>query len=89
MQTLGPGGTASSTDDRCPYSFNFDPASFRPGDLVSYRVPERFDDFPFVGRLLEVHADHVVISPNDPADPDRRMRGSRESRPVVALAEVL
>jgi hypothetical protein len=89
MQNLGPGGMASSTDDRCPYSFNFDPARFRPGDLVSYRVPERFDDFPFVGRLLEVHANHVVISPNDPADPDRRMRGSRESRPVVALAEVV
>lgn len=89
MQTLGPGTPAADGAERCPYTFNFDPARFRPGDLVSYRVPERFDDFPFVGRLLEVHADHVVISPNDPADPDRRMRGSRESRPVVALAEVV
>lgn len=88
MQTLGP-GVAADGGDRCPYTFNFDPATFRAGDRVSYRVPERFDDFPFVGTLLEVHADHVVISPDDPTTPGKRMRGTRDSRPVVALAEVL
>ena len=76
-------------DEKCPFEFNFDPASFRVGDLVSYRVPERFDDMPFVGTLLEVGDDYVVISPNDPSDPDRRMRGTRESRPVVSAAQAL
>lgn len=61
MQNLGTTG-----GDACPLSFNFDAASFKPGDLVSYRIPDRFDDFPFVGTLLEVHADHLLISPNDP-----------------------
>ena len=55
----------------------------KPGDLVSYRVSERFGDMPFVGTLLAVEADHVLISPNDPSDPDRRMRGTRTSRPEV------
>lgn len=75
--------------EACPFRFNFDPAAFRPGDCVSYRVPERFADFPFAGTLLEVGEDYVVISPDDPANPGKRMRGTRESRPVVALAEVL
>lgn len=83
MQGFGAQGEA------CPFEFNFDAASFRVGDMVSYRVTERFGDMPFVGILLEVHADHVVISPNDPTDPDRRMRGTRESRPVVSAAEAL
>ena len=81
MQNLGQGS--------CPFSFNLDPATFKVGDTISYRVPERFDDFPFVGTLVEVHADHVLISANDPTDPDRRMRGTRESRPVVAFSEVM
>jgi hypothetical protein len=75
--------------ERCPVDFNFDPATFKIGDLVSYRVPERFDDMPFVGTLLAVEAEHVLISPNDPADPDRRMRGTRESRPIVSAKEAL
>lgn len=89
MQTLGPGVADASGGERCPFAFNFDPASFKPGDAVSYRVPERFDDFPFVGTLLEVHDDHVLISTNDPTDPGRRLRGTRASRPVVALSEIL
>ena len=56
---------------------------------MSYRVSERFGDMPFVGTLLEVAHDHVVISPNDPADPDRRMRGTRTSRPEVSAMEAL
>ena len=47
------------------------------------------DEFPFVGTLIEVHEDYVLISPNDPSDPDRRMRGSRESRPIVTRAQAL
>jgi hypothetical protein len=35
-----------------------------------------------------VHADHVVISA-DPNDPNSRMRGTRESRPLVEEAEAL
>lgn len=78
-----------SQDEKCPFEFNFDPAGFKVGDFVSYRVTERFGEMPFVGRLLEVHEDYVVISPNDPTDPDRRMRGTRESRPEVSAAEAL
>ena len=80
---------SGAAGERCPFEFNFDPATFKIGDLVSYRVPERFDDMPFVGTLLAVELDHVLISPNDPADPHRRMRGTRESRPIVSAREAL
>lgn len=79
----------SGTGENCPFEFNFDPATFKPGNLISYRVPDRFDDFPFVGSVIEVHADHVAISPNDPTQPERRMRGTRESRPIVLGSEIL
>ena len=75
--------------DACPFEFNFDAATFKIGDVVSYRVPSAFGDMPFVGRLLEVGEDYVVISPNDPRDPDRRMRGTRDSRPEVSTREAL
>ena len=77
----------ASDSESCPFEFNFDAATFKVGDLVSYRIPESFHDMPFVGSLLEVGEDYVVISPNDPTDPDRRMRGTRESRPVVSPKE--
>ncbi len=83
MQGMG------SKDEKCPFVFNFDPTTFKVGDMVSYRVTERFAEMPFIGTLLEVHDDYVVISPNDPGDPDRRMRGTRESRPEVSAAEAL
>lgn len=82
MQNIGSPGEA------CPYSFNFDPASFKVGDMVSYRIPDRFDDFPFVGTLVAVHADCVEISPNDPSTPDKRMKGTREGRPVVRSDQI-
>ena len=78
MQNMGGGD--------CPFEFNFDPASFKVGDTVSYRVTS-LADFPFVGTLLEVHDDHVVIA-GDPSEPDTRYRGTRESRPVVEGSEV-
>ena len=75
--------------ENCPFQFNFDPATFKVGDYVSYRVSERFGDMPFVGILVAVAEDHVMISPNDPNDPDRRMRGTRASRPEVSASEAL
>ncbi len=83
MQNMGAQGEA------CPFEFNFDPATFKAGDLVSYRVPDPLGDFPFVGTILAVFDDHIEISPNDPKTPDKRMRGTRESRPIVAAAEAL
>jgi hypothetical protein len=74
--------------ESCPFEFNFDPATFKVGDTVSYRVNGSLDGFPFVGTLLEVHDAHVIISA-DPNDPHSRMRGSRESRPVVEESEVV
>jgi hypothetical protein len=76
-------------DGACPFEFNFDPATFKVGDMVSYRVPESFGEMPFVGTLLTVGEDFVEISANDPSDPDRRMRGTRESRPVVSAKSAL
>lgn len=73
--------------ENCPFEFNFDEKTFKVGDTVSYRVTGSLADFPFVGTLLEVHDDHVIISA-DPDDPDSRMRGTRESRPVVQESEI-
>lgn len=73
--------------ESCPFEFNFDAASFKPGDLVSYRVTGSLGDFPFMGTLVEVHDDHVVIAA-DPDDPASHMRGTRESRPIVDEAEI-
>lgn len=83
MQNLG------NSEEACPFTFNFDPATFKVGDLVSYRIPDRFDDFPFVGTIVAVHDDYLEISPNDPANPDKRMKGTKESRPVVHSSEAL
>ena len=78
MQNMGEGD--------CPFEFNFDSASFKVGDVVSYRVTS-LGDFPFVGTLVEVHDAHVLIA-GDPGQPDTRYRGTRESRPVVEGSEV-
>ncbi|WP_068074580.1 hypothetical protein [Novosphingobium lentum] len=71
----------------CPIEFNFDPATFKIGDLVSYRVTGSLEGFPFAGKLVEVHDDHVVIL-QDENDPASAMRGTRESRPVVDESEI-
>ncbi len=72
----------------CPFEFNFDAKTFKVGDLVSYRVPEAFDDMPFVGKLLEVHDDHVILH-HEGEDPVRPVRGTREDRPAVSKAAAL
>lgn len=73
--------------ESCPFEFNFEPATFKIGDIVSYRVTGSLEGFPFVGTLMEVHDDFVIISA-DPNDPGSRMRGTRESRPVVNEADI-
>jgi hypothetical protein len=73
--------------ENCPFEFNFDEKTFKVGDIVSYRVNGSLDGFPFVGTLIEVHNDHVVIA-GDPNDPDTKYRGTRESRPLVEFSEV-
>ena len=80
----------TETETRCPFDFNFDPATFKPGDLVSYQVPEAFDDMPFVGELVEVFEDHVILRHYGlPEKESRNMRGTRESRPVVSKEDAL
>ena len=82
MQGMG------ETGEACPFEFNFDAATFKVGDVVSYRVSgATFADWPFVGTLIEVHGDHVIIQP-DPTKPDERYRGTRESRPLVDESEI-
>ena len=81
MQGMG------ETGEACPFEFNFDPATFKLGDTVSYRVTGSLEGFPFVGTLLEVHAAYVVISPG-PTEPDARYKGTRESRPMVDGSEI-
>jgi len=75
-------------DGSCPFEFNFESATFKVGDTVSYRVTGSLSDFPFVGTLIEVGEDYVLIS-GDPANAASRMRGTRESRPLVEEAEAL
>ena len=81
MQGMGEGG------DNCPFEFNFDETSFKPGDVVSYRVTGGLADWPFVGTLVEVHGDYVIIE-GDPQRPEVLYRGTRESRPVVDESEI-
>ncbi len=73
--------------DKCPFDFNFDPASFKVGDLVSYRVTGDLADFPFIGTISAVHDDHIELVP-DPTDPKTRYRATRESRPLVDASQI-
>ncbi len=73
--------------DKCPFEFNFDPATFKVGDLVSYRIPGRFGDFPFMGKIVAVHEDFIEID-SDPNDPNGVLKATRESRPLVADSEI-
>jgi hypothetical protein len=73
--------------DNCPFEFNFEPETFKVGDMVSYRVTGSLAGFPFMGTLLEVHSDHVVLT-SEPDNPASRMQATRESRPVVEEADI-
>jgi hypothetical protein len=73
-------------DGSCPYKFNFDPATFKPGDTVSYRVPS-LGDFPFAAEIKAVHDDYIEIS--DYGEPDKLLRATRDKHPVVADADAL
>lgn len=80
-------GMGETAGEACPFEFNFDPATFKVGDAVSYRVTGSLEGFPFMGTLVEVHDDYVVIA-GDESDPEARYKGTRESRPVVEFSEV-
>lgn len=80
----------TESETQCPFEFNFDPATFKVGDIVSYQVPEAFGDMPFVGELVWVEDDHVILRHYGvPTGEQKNMRGTRESRPVVSKAEAL
>jgi hypothetical protein len=80
-------GMGATAGEACPFEFNFDETTFKVGDMVSYRVTGSLEGFPFVGTLLEVHDDHVIIA-GDANDPEARYRGTRESRPLVEYSEI-
>ena len=73
----------STTGESCPFVFNFNPATFKVGDVVSFRIPSQFGDFPFVGTILAVFEDYIELH-SDPKDPAERLRATRDSRPTVA-----
>ena len=81
MQDMGAQGEA------CPFEFNFDAATFKVGDTVSFRVTGSLSGFPFAGKLVEVGEDYVVIA-GDPLHPDVLYRGTRESRPEVSEDQI-
>lgn len=81
MQGMG------DTGEACPFEFNFDEKTFKVGDSVSYRVNGSLEGFPFVGTLVEVHDDYVMIA-GDPNEPDKLYRGTRESRPQVDYSQI-
>ncbi len=68
--------------EECPFEFNFDPATFKAGDYVSFRIPGHFGEMPFVGTILDVFDDYIEIN-SEPDDPLQRLRATRESRPIV------
>jgi hypothetical protein len=70
--------------ENCPFEFNFDAATFKVGDTVSYRVPT-LGDFPFAATVVSVHDEYIQIV--DAGEPGRPMRATRESRPVVTAEE--
>ncbi len=79
MQGMGEGD--------CPFIFNTDPATFKKGDTVSYRVTGSLAGMPFVGVLLEVHEDYVLLT-SDESDASQTYRATRESRPVVGESQI-
>ncbi len=68
------------TEEACPFEFNFDAATFKVGDTVSYRDPQIMG-MPFVAVITAVHDDHLEIV--DASEPQRILLATRESRPRV------
>jgi hypothetical protein len=73
-------------DGKCPFTFNFDPLTFKVGDTVSYRVP-KLCDFPFTAQIVAVHEDYITIV--DLGEPGKQLRATRVSRPVVSDEQAL
>ena len=77
-------------DGSCPFEFNFEPETFKVGDIVSYRVGGSLEGMPFVGVLTAVGDDYVEIkNGEDVNSTERAMRGTREDRPFVTEEEAL
>ncbi|BFM18065.1 hypothetical protein R50073_42480 [Maricurvus nonylphenolicus] len=77
-------------DKECPFNFNTDASTFTTGDIVCYRAPELLGDMPFIGELLEVHADHVVLKHKGEMKSSQiPIRASREDYPIVAKEEAM
>ncbi|WP_419709653.1 hypothetical protein [Pseudomonas sp. NFX224] len=70
----------------CPFVFNFDPSTFKVGDTISYRV-DSMGDFPFVATIVGLHGNYLEIV--DQSAPERVMKATKESRPMVAATEAL
>lgn len=54
-------GMGEIVGEVCLFEFNFDLVIFKVGDMVSYCVIGSLEGFFFVGMLLEVYVDYVVI----------------------------
>ncbi len=79
-----------TTSESCPFAFNFNPDTFQPGDIVSYRVTGSMTDMPFVGVILSVHEDRIIIQHGEDPDADGTpMPATRQPRPIVAEADAL
>lgn len=77
-------------DKDCPFNFNTDATTFAVGDIVCYRAPEVLGDMPFVGELIEVHEDYVVlIHKGDMKNTGQRIRATREDYPIVGKDDAL
>ncbi len=73
----------------CPVDINFEPETFKPGDLVSYRVPEEFGDTPFVGKIVTVEPDVIVLTHyGDDFAGAHKMIATRSARPVVTVDQL-
>lgn len=74
--------------EKCLFRCNFDAASVKVDDRGSHHV-EIMDEVPFVGFLVDVQAEPVLISPNVPTGPHCSMHDTRERRPRIALEHAL
>ncbi|CAA0110465.1 Uncharacterised protein [Zhongshania aliphaticivorans] len=81
----------NESGDKCPFDLNFDPSTFKVGDVVSYRVEGSMMDMPFVGVLVDVHDDYVLLTHygETPTTESNVMRGTRTDRPIVSEADAL